>query len=250
MIALHDLSRSFEAGHGRDVVTTRALGPLTLTVPDLQFVAIVGRSGSGKTTLLRLIAGLTKPSSGEILVDGRPVTGPGPDRAVVFQQSALYPWRTVEANVRLGLELSRLVSRQEAREIAGRYLALVGLTEFARHYPHQLSGGMQQRVGLARALAVSPAHLLMDEPFGSLDAILRRELGGELLRIWEQKRRTVIFVTHSVEEALMLADRVVVLRHGRIVRDLPVELPRPRDPEAVVEELNFMQLRRELLELL
>ncbi len=232
------------------MVTTRALGPLTLTVPDLQFVAIVGRSGSGKTTLLRLIAGLTKPSSGEILVDGRPVTGPGPDRAVVFQQSALYPWRTVEANVRLGLELSRLVSRQEAREIAGRYLALVGLTEFARHYPHQLSGGMQQRVGLARALAVSPAHLLMDEPFGSLDAILRRELGGELLRIWEQKRRTVIFVTHSVEEALMLADRVVVLRHGRIVRDLPVELPRPRDPEAVVEELNFMQLRRELLELL
>lgn len=250
MIALLDLSRSFDAGHGRDVITTRALGPLTLSVPDLQFVAVVGRSGSGKTTLLRLIAGLIKPSSGDILVDGRPVTGPGPDRAVVFQQSALYPWRTVEANVRLGLELSRLVSRQEAREIAGRYLALVGLTEFARHYPHQLSGGMQQRVGLARALAVSPAHLLMDEPFGSLDAILRRELGGELLRIWEQKRRTVIFVTHSVEEALMLADRVVVLRHGRIVRDLPVELPRPRDPEAVVEELNFMQLRRELLELL
>ena len=250
MIALLDLSRSFDAGHGRDVITTRALGPLTLSVPDLQFVAVVGRSGSGKTTLLRLIAGLIRPSSGDILVDGRPVTGPGPDRAVVFQQSALYPWRTVEANVRLGLELSRLVSRQEAREIAGRYLALVGLTEFARHYPHQLSGGMQQRVGLARALAVSPAHLLMDEPFGSLDAILRRELGGELLRIWEQKRRTVIFVTHSVEEALMLADRVVVLRHGRIVRDLPVELPRPRDPEAVVEELNFMQLRRELLELL
>jgi len=250
VIALLDLSRSFDAGHGRDVITTRALGPLTLSVPDLQFVAVVGRSGSGKTTLLRLIAGLIKPSSGDILVDGRPVTGPGPDRAVVFQQSALYPWRTVEANVRLGLELSRLVSRQEAREIAGRYLALVGLTEFARHYPHQLSGGMQQRVGLARALAVSPAHLLMDEPFGSLDAILRRELGGELLRIWEQKRRTVIFVTHSVEEALMLADRVVVLRHGRIVRDLPVELPRPRDPEAVVEELNFMQLRRELLELL
>jgi len=250
VIALLDLSRSFDAGHGRDVITTRALGPLTLSVPDLQFVAVVGRSGSGKTTLLRLIAGLIRPSSGDILVDGRPVTGPGPDRAVVFQQSALYPWRTVEANVRLGLELSRLVSRQEAREIAGRYLALVGLTEFARHYPHQLSGGMQQRVGLARALAVSPTHLLMDEPFGSLDAILRRELGGELLRIWEQKRRTVIFVTHSVEEALMLADRVVVLRHGRIVRDLPVELPRPRDPEAVVEELNFMQLRRELLELL
>jgi NitT/TauT family transport system ATP-binding protein len=250
VIALNDLSRTFEAEHGRNVISTRALGPLTLHVPDLQFVAIVGRSGSGKTTLLRLIAGLIQPSSGEIVVDGRRVVAPGPDRAVVFQQSALYPWRTVQANVRLGLELARMGSRRQADEIAGRYLALVGLTEFARHYPHQLSGGMQQRVGLARALAVSPAHLLMDEPFGSLDAILRRELGSELLRIWEQKRRTVVFVTHSVEEALTLADRVVVLQHGTVVRDLPVELPRPRDPEAVYDEPTFMELRRELLELL
>jgi NitT/TauT family transport system ATP-binding protein len=250
VISVQDLSRIFVADHGRELVTTRALGPLTLSIPDLQFVSIVGRSGSGKTTLLRLIAGLIEPSGGRVVVDGATVSGPGPDRAVVFQQSALYPWRTVEANVRLGLELSRLASRREADEITQRYLALVGLTGFARHYPHQLSGGMQQRVGLARALAVSPTHLLMDEPFGSLDAILRRELGAELLRIWEQTRRTVVFVTHSVEEALTLSDRIVVLRQGQVVRDLEVDLPRPRDPESVAEEPGFMPLRRELMELL
>jgi NitT/TauT family transport system ATP-binding protein len=250
VISVQDLSRIFVADHGRELVTTRALGPLTLSIPDLQFVSIVGRSGSGKTTLLRLIAGLIEPSAGRVVVDGATVSGPGPDRAVVFQQSALYPWRTVEANVRLGLELSRLASRREADEITQRYLALVGLTGFARHYPHQLSGGMQQRVGLARALAVSPTHLLMDEPFGSLDAILRRELGAELLRIWEQTRRTVVFVTHSVEEALTLSDRIVVLRQGQVVRDLEVDLPRPRDPESVAEEPGFMPLRRELMELL
>jgi NitT/TauT family transport system ATP-binding protein len=250
VISVQDLLRIFVADHGRELVTTRALGPLTLSIPDLQFVSIVGRSGSGKTTLLRLIAGLIEPSGGRVVVDGATVSGPGPDRAVVFQQSALYPWRTVEANVRLGLELSRLASRREADEITQRYLALVGLTGFARHYPHQLSGGMQQRVGLARALAVSPTHLLMDEPFGSLDAILRRELGAELLRIWEQTRRTVVFVTHSVEEALTLSDRIVVLRQGQVVRDLEVDLPRPRDPESVAEEPGFMPLRRELMELL
>ena len=250
VIEAEGLERTFVADHGGEVTTTHALGPITLTVPDLEFVSIVGRSGSGKTTLLRLIAGLVEPTSGAIEVDGRRVTGPGPDRAVVFQQSALYPWRTVEANVRLGLELSRLARRREAHELARRYLDLVGLAEFARHYPAQLSGGMQQRVGLARALAVSPAHLLMDEPFGSLDAIMRRELGAELLRIWEHERRTVVFVTHSVEEALVLSDRVIVLRDGLIVRDLPVTLPRPRDPDAVAEDPAFLRLRRSLVELL
>jgi NitT/TauT family transport system ATP-binding protein len=178
------------------------------------------------------------------------VAGPGPDRAVVFQQSALFPWRTVEANVALGLELSRRASRERAREIVRRHLALVGLTEFAQHYPRQLSGGMQQRVGLARALAVSPPHLLMDEPFGSLDTILRRELGAELLRLWEHERRTVVFVTHSVEEALILSDRVVVLRDGLLVHDLHVDLPRPRDPDTVVEDPTFLRLRRTFMELL
>ena len=157
------------------------------------------------------------PTAGEVRVDGRQVSDPGPDRAVVFQQAALYPWRTVEENVRLGLEFARLVPKQEAGEVVRHYVELVGLDEFARHYPNQLSGGMQQRVGLARALAVSPSHLLMDEPFGSVDAIMRRELRAELLRIWEVDRRTVVFVTHSVEEAVTLSDRVVVCegRPGR-----------------------------------
>jgi NitT/TauT family transport system ATP-binding protein len=250
VIEVRGLSRSYVVERGRERVTTRALGPLTLTIPDLQFVAVVGRSGSGKTTLLRLLAGLVEPTEGAILLDGGPATRPGPDRAVVFQQSALYPWRTVEANVRLGLELARLVPQREADRIVGRHLELVGLAEFARHHPNQLSGGMQQRVGLARALAVSPSYLLMDEPFGSLDAIMRRELGGVLTRIWEQERRTVVFVTHSVDEALTLSDRVVVLRDGLLAYDGEVSLPRPRDPERTAEEPEFLRLRRTLLELL
>lgn len=250
MIELHGVSRSYVAERGKDCVTTRALGPLTLSIPDLQFVSVIGRSGSGKTTLLRLIAGLAEPTRGEIIVDGEHVTSPGPDRAVVFQESALYPWRTVAANVRLGLELSRRVPRRDADVIVRRYLQLVGLTEFERHYPAQLSGGMQQRVGLARALAVEPNYLLMDEPFGSLDAILRRELGTELLRIWEQERRTVVFITHSVEEALTLSDRVIVIRDGMVVLDTPVDAPRPRDLDAVSEDRHFLSLRRSLLEVL
>jgi NitT/TauT family transport system ATP-binding protein len=250
VIEVRGLRRSFAVERGRDRIVTRALGPLSLTIPDLQFVSLVGRSGSGKTTLLRLIAGLVEPTDGEVVVDGSPIVGPGPDRAVVFQQSALYPWRTVQANVRLGLEFSRQTSRRAADEIARRHLELVGLAEFAHHYPKELSGGMQQRVGLARALAVSPRHLLMDEPFGSVDAIMRRELGAELLRIWELERRTVVFVTHSVEEALMLSDRVVVLRDGLVVSDLPVDIDRPRDHEAVVEDPSYLRLRRELLTML
>jgi NitT/TauT family transport system ATP-binding protein len=250
VIEARGLRCSFAVERGRERIVTRAVGPLTLSIPDLQFVALVGRSGSGKTTLLRLIAGLLQPTEGEIAIDGRPVAGPGPDRAVVFQQSALYPWRTVHANVRLGLELARLAPRRKADEIARRHLELVGLGEFADHYPKELSGGMQQRVGLARALAVSPRHLLMDEPFGSVDAIMRRELGAELLRIWEHERRTVVFVTHSVEEALTLSDRVVVLRDGLVASDLTVDLPRPRDPEAVAEDASYLRLRRELLAVL
>jgi NitT/TauT family transport system ATP-binding protein len=250
VIELRDLERSYTVERGGQATTTRAVGPVSLTVPDLQFVAVVGRSGSGKTTLLRLVAGLVRPSRGEVRVDGETVKAPGPDRAVVFQQSALYPWRTVAANVRLGLELSRLAGRREANELVAHYLEVVGLTEFASHYPGQLSGGMQQRVGLARALAVSPRHLLMDEPFGSLDAIRRRELGAELLRIWEHERRTVVFVTHSVDEALVLSDRVVVLRDGLVVQDLGVELERPRHPDSVIDDPAFLTLRHELMEAL
>jgi NitT/TauT family transport system ATP-binding protein len=250
VIELHDLEQRFSVERGGVVTTTRAVGPLSLSIPDLQFVAVVGRSGSGKTTLLRLVAGLAQPTAGEVRIDGRRASGPGPDRAVVFQHAALYPWRTVAANVRLGLELSRLVPRRDLDAVVDHYLELVGLTEFADHYPGQLSGGMQQRVGLARALAVAPTHLLMDEPFGSLDAIRRQELGAELLRIWEQERRTVLFVTHSVDEALVLADRVVVLHDGVVVRDLDVGLERPRHPDGVVDDPAFLSLRREVLEVL
>ena len=245
MIALEGLRRDYTTENGRDRVVTRALGPIDLTIPALQFVSVLGRSGSGKTTLLRIVAGLAEPTAGTITIDGRPVTGPGPDRAVVFQNAALYPWRTVRANVRLGLELSRLASGNAAAGIVDEQLEAVGLTAFADHYPAQLSGGMQQRVGVARALAVSPPFLLMDEPFGSVDAILRRELGTLLVDLWQREPRTVIFVTHSVEEALTLSDRVIVLRDGVVVEDVVVDLPRPRDDSIASDE--FRSLRARLL---
>ena len=182
-------------------------------------------------------------------MDGEPIAGPGPDRAVVFQDAALYPWRTLRDNVRFGLELAR-VGRGEAGRIADRQLALVGLSEFADHYPARVSGGMRHRAGLARALAVEPGTLLMDEPFGSLDAITRRDLGAELLRIWEDHQRTVVFVTHSLDEALTLADRVLVMRAGEVVCDVPIDLPRPRQPDDVGDDPAFLELRRTLWELL
>jgi NitT/TauT family transport system ATP-binding protein len=250
VLDLRGVSHTYRGERGRTVTLTRGLDDVSLTVPELQFVSVIGSSGSGKTTLLRLIAGLIRPTEGQISVQGSPVSGPSPDRAVVFQQHALYPWRTVAANVTLALELSGIAHGADARAIATDYLALVGLIEFADHHPSQLSGGMQQRVGVARALAVSPSLLLMDEPFGSLDAITRRELGAELLRIWEGRQRTVVFVTHSIDEALTLSDRVILLREGQVEADMPVDLPRPRDPDQVVEEPEFLALRHELRELL
>jgi NitT/TauT family transport system ATP-binding protein len=250
LIELEDVSHSYVVEGRREVTVTHVLDGLSLSVPRLQFLAVVGASGCGKTTLLRLVAGLLRPHAGRVIVGGSPVARPGPDRPIVFQDAGLYPWRTVRANVRLGLELSGIARGEEARRIVDRHLRLVGLTEFADHYPAQLSGGMRQRVGLARALAVSPPILLMDEPFGAVDAITRRHLGSELLRIWQQDQRTVVFVTHSIEEALTLADRVVLLRDGGVIYDAPVELPRPRDPDAVAEEPEFLELRRVLWELL
>jgi NitT/TauT family transport system ATP-binding protein len=250
VIELRDVSHSYESERGATITTTHALEGVDLSVPERQFVSIVGASGCGKTTLLRLIAGLIKPSEGEILVDGEPVRGPDRNRAVVFQDGGLYPWRTVAANVRFGLELSGLASELDADEVVAHHLRLVELAEFADHYPDQLSAGMQQRVGVARALAVSPSTLLMDEPFGSLDAITRSSLGEELLRIWERDRRTVVFVTHSLDEALILSDRVILLRDGVVFADTAVDLPRPRDPNTMIEEPEFLELRRTLRELL
>ncbi len=210
-----------------------ALDSVSLAVERGEFVAIVGPSGCGKSTLLLLVNGLLRPSEGQILLNGHPVATPGPDRALVFQEFALLPWRTVLHNVELGLEVTGQPAAAR-REIARENLRLVGLSAFEGYYPHQLSGGMRQRVGIARALTVKPEVLLMDEPFGALDAQTRQIMGVELLRIWERDRKTIVFVTHDIDESIYLADRVVVMSAspGRVLEVLPIGLPRPRDVEA------------------
>jgi ABC-type nitrate/sulfonate/bicarbonate transport system ATPase subunit len=206
-----------------------ALDGVDLQIMTGEFLSIVGPSGCGKTTFLSVVDGLITPSAGQVLVDGNVVTKPGPDRAVVFQDASLLPWRTVLDNIVYGLECLR-VGRREARARAARYIELVGLTGFEHHYPHQLSGGMQQRVNLARALVVDPEILLMDEPFASLDAQTRELMQEELLRIWVSARKTVLFITHQIDEAIYLSDRVVVFsgRPGRVKEILPVPIERPR----------------------
>ncbi len=203
---------------------------IDLKIRQGEFVTIVGPSGCGKTSLLLAIDGLLRPLRGEVLIRGEPVTRPGRDRAMVFQEFALLPWRTVFGNVAFGMELQ---GGRPSSEQVNRYISLVGLSGFERHHPHQLSGGMRQRVGLARALAVNPEILLMDEPFGALDAQTREMMAGELLRIWQVERKTVVFVTHDIDEAIFLADRVIVMSPapGRVMAEIQVTLPRPRRPE-------------------
>jgi NitT/TauT family transport system ATP-binding protein len=214
----------------RDPVT--ALSNFDLAVGKGEFVSIVGPSGCGKSTFLNILLGLIKPDTGDMQLNGTPITGPSQERAMVFQEFGLLPWRTVAANVELGLELKGVPAAQRA-ECAGGLIQLVGLTGFERHYPHELSGGMKQRVGLARALATEPEVLLMDEPFAALDAQTRDLMQAELLQIWERTQKTVLFVTHSIEEAAYLSDRVIVMtaRPGRTKSILKVNLPRPRDYE-------------------
>jgi NitT/TauT family transport system ATP-binding protein len=237
------------ASRGMDEVT--AIDTLSFSVDQAEFVTIVGPSGCGKSTLLAVIDGLVPAQSGRVLLNGQAVVDPGPDRAMVFQDSALFPWRTVQANVEFGLQM-RGVDAARRRDVARRYLSMVGLTAFARHYPHALSGGMRQRVGIARALAVNPTILLMDEPFGALDAQTRELMGVELLRIWDQDRKTVIFVTHSIEEAVYLGDRVIVLtaRPAKVKREIRIDLPRPRDQHMRThpEFTKYRQLIWDLLE--
>jgi NitT/TauT family transport system ATP-binding protein len=221
---------------------------LTIEVQDQEFLAILGPSGCGKSTLLRLIDGLISPDSGRVVIDGRDVTGivGGEGRGMVFQSFDLFPWRTVSGNVEFGLE--RLgMSRSERRDIAAHYIQMIGLDGFENTYPHELSGGMQQRVGLARALAIKPSILLMDEPFGALDVQTRDLLQDELLRIWSAERKTVLFVTHSIEEALYLSDRIVVItpRPARIDKIIDVPFARPRD-EGVKANSEFVGLRQEI----
>jgi ABC-type nitrate/sulfonate/bicarbonate transport system ATPase subunit len=208
---------------------TEVLRDLSLTVRDGEFLCLLGPSGCGKTTLLNAIAGFIFPSSGSLAVDGRVVKGPGADRGMVFQEYALFPWFTVEQNVQYGPRLAGK-SPSELEEIAGHYLELVGLAQLRHNYPSQLSGGQRQRVAIARALATKPAILLLDEPFGALDAMTRESLQEQLLRIWEVERRTCVFVTHSIAEAVYLAETIVVMQThpGRIGAVIRNEAPRPR----------------------
>lgn len=247
-LEVRGVSKSFRRPDGQLLPVVQGL---SLTVANLEFLALVGPSGCGKSTLLRLIDGLIPCDSGTILLDGKDVTGsPGEGRGMVFQTFDLFPWRTALGNVEFGLEVKGIPKGQRT-EISRHYVQLVGLAGFEDSYPHQLSGGMQQRVGLARAFAVQPEVLLMDEPFGALDVQTRDILQDELLRIWEQEQKTVIFVTHGIEEAIYLADRIIVFspRPARPERIIPVPLPRPRR-EDMKTEPAFLELRREIWEIL
>jgi NitT/TauT family transport system ATP-binding protein len=234
MIIVRGLAKAFPGRGGSTPV--QALENVELVIKDNEFLTILGPSGCGKTTLLRHIAGLVPWDSGDITIDGVPVRGPGPERAMVFQSFALLPWATVIDNVAFGLEL-RNVPKNEREERAARLIELVGLHGFEHRHPFELSGGMQQRVGLARALAVRPRILLMDEPFGALDEQTRRLLQEQLLSIWEQQPLTVVFITHSMEEAVLLGDRVALMtpRPGRIDQlvDVPLTRPRSKDLDAL-----------------
>jgi NitT/TauT family transport system ATP-binding protein len=234
----------FDTVANDDVV---ALDDVSLSIAPHQFVAVIGPSGCGKSTFLRLVAGLDKPTAGEITVSGRKVTGPGADRGMVFQEYALLPWKTTAANIEFGPRLKGL-PRAERDAITRHFVELVGLKGFENKYPHQLSGGMRQRAAVARVLANNPTVLLMDEPFAAVDAMTRQRLQEELTAITAHERTTVLFITHAIEEAVFLSDRVVALsgRPGRIVADLTIDLSRPRRWDGLVNDARFAAYRDEL----
>jgi ABC-type nitrate/sulfonate/bicarbonate transport system ATPase subunit len=244
-IFIQNLTKTYSGG----VVV--ALQEINLEVRANESLCILGPSGCGKTTLLRIMGCLISRDCGEILLDGERVNSPRPDVAVVFQHFGLFPWKSLEENIGYGLRL-RGKPKEETREIVGRYIQLMGLKGFEKSYPYQLSGGMQQRAGLARALAVNPSLLLMDEPFGSLDAQTREMMQEELLRILEAEKKTMIFVTHSIDEAILLGDRIVVMscRPGRIREILPVDIPRPRKIISVRAHPSYFELRKSIWEML
>jgi NitT/TauT family transport system ATP-binding protein len=242
-IAINSVTKIFGANSNQIV----ALKDFTLNIPNNKFTTIVGPSGCGKSTLLYLLGGFDKPTAGEILMDGKPIALPGPDRGFVFQDFALFPWKTVMGNVMFGL-LHNGYKRKEAREIAMDYINLVNLNGFEHAYPHTLSGGMKQRVGIARALAYRPEVLLMDEPFGSLDAQNRKNMQRELVKVWEKLKKTVVFVTHSVIEAAYLSDIIVVMtaRPGKVKGIIEANIPRPRDYTGD----DYLAIRKQVLVLL
>jgi len=230
-LAIDDVSKTFQAATGKVL----ALDHVNLQVNEGEFVCLVGPSGCGKTTLLNIIAGLEKPDSGSVRADGKPVTSPGRDRLVMFQEPALFPWLDVFGNVLFGLKLKPNLTNKDRRDVAKYYLELVGLTRFEHANIHELSGGMKQRAALARALAPNPRVLLMDEPFAALDALTREQLYGDLQRIWKERKKTIVFVTHNVREAACLGERVLLFspHPGRIQEEFIVDLPRPRDINSV-----------------
>jgi len=228
-----------------------ALDGVTFSVPEGQFISVVGSSGCGKSTLLYVLEGLQSPSSGAVTIDGKPITGPGSDRGVVFQQYSLFPWMTARANVMFGItQVKRDWPRREVRKLADVYLEKVGLSDAANRYPSRLSGGMQQRVAIARTLAMGAEVLLMDEPFGAVDAKNRALLQELLLELWsgEKKRKTVVFVTHDLDEAIFLSDRIIMLTDspGSVYRDILVEFPRPRYRDELMKSILYDDFRREL----
>jgi NitT/TauT family transport system ATP-binding protein len=245
LLEVRNLYKVFEDAHGGDGFL--ALHDVNFRIEDREFVSLLGPSGCGKTTLLRIIAGILTAERGEMLDNGAPIRGPGKDRCMVFQNFGLLPWRTVMDNAGLGLELDG-VDKRTCREKSQEALNLVGLQGFENHYPHQVSGGMQQRVGLARALTKDPRYLLMDEPFGALDAQTRENLQEELLKIWSRTRNTVIFVTHSIDEAIYLSDRILIMDRepGRMKEEVKVNLKRPRWQFDVKADPEFVRLRSEI----
>jgi NitT/TauT family transport system ATP-binding protein len=249
MLSAHNISKShFDPNTGGQA---EALHEVSITVHDHEFVSVIGPSGCGKSTLLRIVAGLDQPNSGEINVAGQRVTRPGADRGMVFQEYALFPWKTTKANVEFGLLLKGIDKKKRA-EIAQRFIELVGLKGSEQKYPHHLSGGMRQRAAVARALANNPKILLMDEPFAAVDAMTRQRLQEELTAISAIERTTVLFVTHHIEEAVFLSDRVVVLsgRPGRVISDMKIELDRPRRWDELARDSRFTDYCAELTRVL
>ena len=238
-VKIDNVKKVFNGRNGEMV----ALNGVSLDILENEFVCVVGPSGCGKSTLLNIIAGLGKPTSGEVYVDGKEVDGPGPERGVVFQQYALFPWMTVRKNVEFGLKLKGM-KKNEASQIADRYLKMVDLQDFANSFPKELSGGMKQRVAIARAYAVNPEVLLMDEPFGALDAQTRTQLQSELLETWEKERKTCFFITHDVDEAIILAQRVVIMsaRPGRVKEIVNIDIPYPRTQETKMTK-EFLDIK-------
>jgi len=242
-ISIQGVHKAFQSG-GQEV---HALQAIDLEIAPGEFVCLLGPSGCGKSTLLNAVAGFSLPTAGTITVDGAAITDPGPDRGMVFQEYALFPWMTVEQNIAFGLQIKKVAKPAIQSKVDG-LLAMLHLEDFRKRYPKDLSGGMRQRVAIARVLAIDSPIMLMDEPFGALDALTRRNLQDELLRLWTELKKTILFVTHSIEEALYLADRTVVMtyRPGTLKRDLAIDLPRPRD----VASPAFNALKKELSQLL